>query len=47
MLFERIHAQLAIALQDIEIAILEAPKTDWGFRGKTGDEVELNYKIEV
>lgn len=46
-LFERIHAQCAIGLQDIEIAILEAPKSDWGFRGKTGDEVALNYKIEV
>ena len=46
-LFERIHAQCAIGLQDIEIAILEAPKSDWGFRGKTGDEVVLNYKIEV
>src|SRR5258708_94436 len=47
LLFERIHSELAIAPQDIEIAILEAPKHNWGFRGKTGDEVELNYKIEV
>ena len=47
LLFERIHGELAISVQDIEIAILEAPKHDWGFRGKTGDEVELNYKIEV
>ena len=47
LLFERIHAQLGISLQDIEIAIMEAPKSSWGFRGKTGDEVELNYKIEV
>lgn len=47
LLFERIQAQLGILPQDIEIAIVEAPKSDWGFRGKTGDEVELNYKIEV
>jgi 4-oxalocrotonate tautomerase family enzyme len=47
LLFERIHAELGIALQDIEIAIMEAPKYNWGFRGKTGDEVELTYKIEV
>jgi len=47
LLFERIHAELGISLQDIEIAITEAPKHNWGFRGKTGDEVELNYKIEV
>ncbi len=47
LLFERIHANFGIALADIEIAITEAPKHNWGFRGKTGDEVELNYKIEV
>ena len=47
LLFERIHGTLGISHQDIEIAITEAPKSDWGFRGKTGDEVELNYKIEV
>jgi len=47
LLFERIHTELAIALMDIEIVILEAPSTNWGFRGKTGDEVELTYKIEV
>src|SRR6266849_5310385 len=29
LLFERIHAELAISVQDIEIAILEAPKYSW------------------
>lgn len=47
LLFERINGELGISLQDIEIAIMEAPKHNWGFRGKTGDEVEINYKIEV
>jgi phenylpyruvate tautomerase PptA (4-oxalocrotonate tautomerase family) len=47
LLFERIQTELHIGPQDIEICILEAPKHNWGFRGKTGDEVELNYEIEV
>jgi 4-oxalocrotonate tautomerase family enzyme len=47
LLFERISAELGISVQDIEICIQEAPKENWGFRGKTGDEVEINYKIEV
>jgi 4-oxalocrotonate tautomerase family enzyme len=47
LLFERIHAALGIPLQDIEISIVESAKANWGFRGKTGDEAELNYKIEV
>jgi 4-oxalocrotonate tautomerase family enzyme len=46
-LFERINGEVSISLQDIEICILEAPKHNWGFRGKTGDEVELTYRIEV
>jgi len=47
LLFERIHSELGIALADIEIAISEAPKHNWGFRGKTGDEVSIDYTIEV
>ncbi len=47
LLFERINQTFAISTTDIEINILEVPKTNWGFRGKTGDELELNYKIEV
>jgi phenylpyruvate tautomerase PptA (4-oxalocrotonate tautomerase family) len=47
LLFERIHAELGLAHADIEVVILESPKHNWGFRGKTGDEVEINYKVEV
>jgi len=47
MLFKEIHQQLGIRLEDIEICILESPAHNWGFRGKTGDEVTLNYSIEV
>lgn len=47
LLFERIAGNFGISAVDIEISITEAPKANWGFRGKTGDEVELNYRIEV
>ncbi|MFC6860544.1 tautomerase family protein [Zunongwangia atlantica] len=47
MLFKEIHEQLHISTIDIEIVILESPASNWGFRGMTGDEVSLNYKIEV
>ncbi len=47
LLFERIAANLGISPVDVEINISEAPKCNWGFRGKTGDEVELTYQIEV
>ena len=47
LLFERISSKLGISAVDIEINISEAAKSNWGFRGETGDEVELNYRIEV
>lgn len=47
LLFDHIHTELSISLTDIEIAIQEMPKSNWGFRGKTGDEAEINYKVEV
>jgi len=47
LLFERIHAAFDIAASDIEVTITETPRHNWGFRGSTGDEVDLNYKIDV
>lgn len=47
LLFERVHQQLNILPQDLEITITETPKHNWGFRGLPGDEIELNYKVEV
>lgn len=47
LLFERIKTELNLAPADLEIAITEIPIYNWGFRGQPGDEVTLNYKIEV
>jgi phenylpyruvate tautomerase PptA (4-oxalocrotonate tautomerase family) len=47
LLFDRIEAQVGIAKMDIEICIQESPASHWGFRGFTGDEVQLSYKIEI
>lgn len=47
LLFERIHSGLDISPQDIEITIFETPKQNWGIRGLPGDELPLNYKVDV
>ncbi len=47
LLFDKIHSQLAIAPQDIEMTIFETPKHHWGIRGLPGDELALNYKVNV
>jgi phenylpyruvate tautomerase PptA (4-oxalocrotonate tautomerase family) len=47
LLFDRIEAEVGIAPMDVEICIQESPAHNWGFRGMHGDEIKLNYKIEV
>jgi 4-oxalocrotonate tautomerase family enzyme len=47
LLFQRIQHTLNIRPEDIEVTISETPKHNWGFRGQTGDEISLSYKVEV
>ena len=47
LLFDRIQDQIGISHMDLEICIYESPACNWGFRGMHGDEIELNYKINV
>jgi hypothetical protein len=47
LLFNNIQEQVGIAHMDVEICIYESPACNWGFRGMHGDEVKLNYEINV
>jgi phenylpyruvate tautomerase PptA (4-oxalocrotonate tautomerase family) len=47
LLFERIAAATGVTPADIEITLTETPRCNWGFRGQTGHEVGLDYKVEV
>ena len=47
LLYERIPQLSGISAQDIEITIFETPRHSWGIRGMPGDEIGLNYKVEV
>ncbi|RXZ80408.1 tautomerase family protein [Paenibacillaceae bacterium] len=47
LLFQRITHELGISKQDLEITLFETPKHNWGIRGVPGDELELNYKVDV
>jgi 5-carboxymethyl-2-hydroxymuconate isomerase len=47
LLFDRIKTEVGIDTMDIEICIYESPACNWGFRGMHGDEVKLNYSINV
>jgi len=45
--FKNINKDLDISVNDIEICIIESKASNWGFRGMTGDEIQLNYKVGV
>ena len=47
LLFERAHQAFGLKPEDLEVTITETPKHNWGFRGQPGDEISLNYKVEV
>jgi len=47
LLFDKIASGVGIHPHDLEICILESPPHNWGFRGMHGDEIKLNYKVEI
>ena len=47
LLFEQIRKEFGIQAVDIETVIQEAPAYHFGFRGMSGDEMLLDYKVEV
>ena len=47
LLYQKIAATTDITLQDIEITILETPKSNWGIRGIPGDELKLDYRVDI
>jgi hypothetical protein len=47
LLFDRIRDEIGIEYQDIEVCIYESPAANWGFRGFHGDEVKLNYEVNI
>ena len=47
LLYQRVLQLAGINPQDLEITIFETPRQAWGIRGMPGDEIGLNYKVEV
>jgi hypothetical protein len=46
-LFTKAKAYAGIEAQDLEVTLFETPKCNWGIRGMPGDELALNYKVNV
>lgn len=46
-LFCLLETKAGILPMDVEICIFEEPSGNWGFRGFVGDEVTLDYRIDI
>jgi phenylpyruvate tautomerase PptA (4-oxalocrotonate tautomerase family) len=47
LLYQKIKETVEIAPQDLEITLIETPKSNWGIRGVPGDELDLDYQVDV
>ena len=47
LLYQKVADTTDISPQDLEITITETPRCNWGIRGVPGDELELDYDINV
>ncbi len=47
LLYQKIEQTTGITPQDLEITIFETPKCNWGVRGIPGDELRLNYQVDI
>jgi len=46
-LYARAHAELGLGANDLEVSIIDTPRHDWAIRGQPGDELQLNYQVNV
>ncbi|WP_231495926.1 tautomerase family protein [Cellulomonas sp. HZM] len=45
--FDSVAPALGLDADDLELVILESPPTHWGIRGVAGDELALDYRVDV
>ena len=47
LLYQKIAETVDITPQDLEINLIETPRSNWGIRGVPGDELNLDYKVDI
>ncbi|MFP3713402.1 tautomerase family protein [Puerhibacterium sp. TATVAM-FAB25] len=45
--FDDVAPALGIAVDDLELVVVESPRESWGIRGLAGDELALGYRVDV
>jgi phenylpyruvate tautomerase PptA (4-oxalocrotonate tautomerase family) len=46
-LFANLQEAVGLDPNDLEITIVETPRENWGIRGLPGNEVGLDYRVDV
>ena len=46
-MYDDVAPALGLAADDLELVVLESPAESWGIRGRSGDELTLNYTVDV
>lgn len=47
LLYKELWRRCQLEANDVEITISETPRANWGIRGLPGDELTLNYEVNV
>ena len=47
LMYQRFQEELNISANDLELTIYETPKFNWGIGGLPGDELTLEYKVDL
>ncbi|NJM46719.1 MAG: tautomerase family protein [Alkalinema sp. RU_4_3] len=47
LIYHRLGEGLGLDGDDIEITLTETPRCNWGVRGVPGDELVVNYKVDL
>ncbi|MCA5894978.1 tautomerase family protein [Isoptericola sp. NEAU-Y5] len=46
-MYDDVAPALGISADDLELVVIESPAESWGIRGRSGDELTLNYTVGV
>jgi phenylpyruvate tautomerase PptA (4-oxalocrotonate tautomerase family) len=46
-MFDDVAPALGLAVDDLELVVVESPRESWGIHGLAGDELALGYHVDV
>ncbi|MFV2143235.1 MULTISPECIES: tautomerase family protein [Isoptericola] len=46
-MYDDVAPALGLAEDDLEVVVVESPRENWGIRGRSADELELDYRVDV